>query len=265
MFDYYKEYRNRNMVIPWVDIITYPKGYVEENIPTPVFSKWALNLKSSGNLDKGAIAGSAAGALGHAFLGMMALGGGAGGGMASLAGIGNSIGKIGGTIGKSSMSVLGMAADDFARFEKSYWNYYYILMTFDPASGHLGEEHIGKRNDQGCLGHWFYENGDYFEGFLYNNGVRYGIFVFADGSRFYGTILNFTDNLKQDLGIMIGPDGSRLEGKFENGQLEVGVYETETCAFVGSWSNGVLNGMGAARYSDNSVFYGQWSNGNPIR
>lgn len=262
MFAEYKEYRNQNKVIPYLDIITYPNGYIEEKIPQPVFSKWALNLKSSGNLDKSAIAGSGGEILADSFIGIMALGGGAGGGAASLAGIFNGIGKMIGTVGKSNMSALGMAADSFINYEKSYWEYYYILMKFEPAQGILGEQHIGKSDNEGCLGHWFYENGDYFEGFLYNNGVRQGIFIFADGSRYYGAIAN---GLKVDVGIEIAPDGSRVMGNFENGQLDVGAFETDRCAFVGKWSNGVLNGVGAARYANNTAFFGEWSNGKPVQ
>ncbi|MCM1055755.1 MAG: hypothetical protein NC394_09585 [Bacteroides sp.] len=262
MFAEYKEYRNQNKVIQYLDIIAYPDGYIEEKIPQPVFSRWALNRKSSGNLDKGAMVSSGLKVIGDSFLAVLSLAGG-GGGAASLAGASNEIGNMVGTVGKSNMWAIGVAADSFASFEENYWEYYYSLMTFESALGNLGEQHIGKTDGDGCLGHWFYENGDYFEGFHYNNGVRQGIFVFADGSRYYGVMDN--NGLKVDKGIEIAPDGSRMMGNFVNGQLEVGVYENDKCAFVGQWSNGVLHGTGAARFADNTAFMGEWSNGKPVK
>lgn len=262
MTESYKEYRRQNKVVPFLDIIAYPNGYADNNIPQPVFSKWAVNMKSSGNVDKAALAGSGAKVLGNAMLSMISIGTGSGGVGAGIAGAISAVGDAVNTVGNSNMSTLGDAADTIIEYEKNNWEHYYRLMTFEPSNGNLGEEHIGKESGLFCLGHWFYENGDYFEGTLYNDGQRSGIFVFANGIRYLG---NIADGLKVSYGIEITPDGSRKYGLFENGELSVGLFESEQSAMCGQWSKGVLHGLGVARYADNSVFFGSWSNGQPVQ
>lgn len=263
MIAYYKEYRNQNSVVPYLDILTYPDGYVDNATPQPVFSKWALNLKSAGNLDKSALAGSGARAVGGAMMSILSIGTGTGGVGAGLAEVFNEGGKAINTVTKSNMSILRMAANSFINYEKNYWEDYYRLMTFEPAEGNLGEKYIGKDVGNGCLGHWFYENGDYFEGYVYSDGQRQGIFIFANGLRYYGNIAN---GLKVGHGIEVAPDGSRIYGLFENGALATGVFQCDQCAMSGEWSEGVLNGFGVARYAENnSAFIGQWSHGQPVR
>lgn len=262
MIEYYKEYRNQNSVVPYLDILTYPDGYVDENTPKPVFSKWSLNLKSSGDVDKAALAGNALSALGGAFISIVSIGTGTGGVGAGLSEVINEGGKAVNTVNKSNVYALGVAADSFINYEKSYWEQYYRLMIFEPAKGNLGESRIGKDGGNFRLGHWFYENGDYFEGTLYNDGQRDGIFIFANGTRYYGHIIN---GLKEGHAVEIAPDGSRIYGLFENGALSTGVFQCDQCAMSGEWSEGVLNGNGAARYANNSVFVGQWSHGQPVQ
>ena len=262
MNEIYKEYRNQNKVVPYLDIIAYPEEYEDNNIPQPVFSKWAINLKSSGNVDKMSLAGNGLKAFGGAALGLFSLTMGVGGAAEGLSTVISESGKAINTVNGSNVYALGTAADSIINFEKNYWNHYYRLMTFEPAVGNLGEEHIGKESGLFCLGHWFYENGDYFEGSLYNDGQRSGIFVFANGIRYFG---NIADGLKVSYGVEITPDGSRKCGLFENGELSVGLYETEQCAMCGQWVNGVLHGQGVARYANNDVFVGQWSNGQPVK
>lgn len=263
MNEFYKEYRNQNGIVPYLDILTYPDGYDDNTIPMPVFSKWALNLKSSGNIEKGALAGEGTKAVGHAMMSMLSIGTGTGGVGAGITGVINAAGNAANIAGKSNMSALGIAANSFIEYEKNYWEQYYYLMTFEPANGNLGESHIGKDGGNFRLGHWFYENGDYFEGSLYSDGQRSGIFVFADGSRFFGNIT--ANGLKVGHAVEIAPDGSRKYGLFENGNLSTGIYQCDQCAFDGQWSEGVLNGFGAARYADNGVFVGQWSHGKPVQ
>lgn len=259
----YKEYRIQNGTVPYLDILAYPDGYADDNMPQPVFSKWALNLKSTGNLDKGAVAGNAAKAVGGAFMSIISIGTGTGGVGAGLAETLNESGKAFSNIANSNMTELGMVADLFINYEKNYWEEYYRLMTFEPAEGNLGDEHIGKEDGNGRLGHWFYENGDYFEGYIYNDGQRQGIFIFANGLRYYG---NIASGLKVGYGIEISPDGSRTYGLFENGALTTGIYQCDQCAMGGEWSEGVLNGSGFARYAENNrVFMGQWSHGRPVQ
>ena len=262
MNEIYKEYRNQNKVVPYLDIIAYPDGYKDDKVPQPVFSKWAVNMKSSGNVDKMALAGSGAKVLGNAMLSIISIGTGSGGVGAGIAGAINAAGDAANTVNKSNMSPLGMAANTFIDYEKNYWEQYYYLMTFEPANGSLGEEHIGKESSLFCSGHWFYDNGDYFEGSLYNDGQRSGIFVFANGIRYFG---NIADGLKISYGVEITPDGSRKCGLFENGELSIGLFESEQCAMWGQWSEGVLHGQGVARYADNSVFAGEWSHGQPVK
>ena len=262
MNDFFKEYRKQNGVVPYLDSINYPDEYEEENIPQPVFSKWSINNKSAGNVDKLSIAGNVIKAVGHGMFAIISIGTGTGGVGAGISGAINETGKAVGTVNNSNMAAIGMSANSFIDYEKNYWSLYYRLMTFEPAEGNLGEEHIGKKNGDFSLGHWFYENGDYFEGTLFADGQRAGIFIFADGSRYFG---NIDHGLKIGQGIEIAPDGSRTFGLFENGALSFGVFQCDQCAMIGEWSNGKLHGKGYARYSDNSAFVGDWSHGKPVQ
>lgn len=262
MIESYKEYRNQNKIVPYLDIIAYPDGYEDNSTPQPVFSKWAVNMKSSGNVDKMALAGNGLKAFGGAAMGLFSLTMGVGGAAEGFSKAISEGGKAINNVNNSNVYALGSAADTFINYEKNYWEHYYRLMTFEPANGNLGEEHIGKESGIFCLGHWFYDNGDYFEGTLYNDGQRSGIFVFANGIRYFG---NIADGLKVSHGVEITPDGSRKCGLFENGELSVGLFESEQCAMWGQWSEGVLHGQGVARYADNSVFVGEWSHGQPVQ
>lgn len=255
------EYRNQHMVIPFLDWVSYPDGYEDNNVPSPIYSKWAINSKPSGNLDKGAMAGHIAGSALSIGLAALSLGMGTGGAMADLSNAANKAGKAIDTASASNMAALSEVTKNIAKHEHDHWMIYYNLLTFVPAQGNLGDVRVGASSEYGKDCHCFYENGDYFEGLLYNTGDRMGIFINADGSRYYGTIKN---GMKESLGVEIAPDGSRIFGMFKNGQLSWGCFECEACAMIGNWSNGVLHGNGGARYADGNAFVGDWINGQPV-
>ncbi len=255
------EYRNRHMVIPLIDYISFPEGYEDDKVPSPIYSKWAINSKPSGNLNKGAMAGHIAGSAVSVGLALLSIGTGTGGAMSDLSNAANSAGKAINTASSSNMSALSEVSKLIAQDEHDFWMIYYNLLTFVPAQGNLGDMKVGASNQYGKVCHCFYENGDYFEGILSNNGNRQGIFINADGSRYFGSIEN---GMKSGLGVEIAPNGDRIFGIYKNGQFVEGLFECEACAMKGEWSNGVLHGSGAARYADGSVFFGDWINGQPV-
>lgn len=171
------------------------------------------------------------------------------------------IGSAINAVNSSNMRALEACTKMFRQWEEHRWQELYLLYTFEPAEGKIGEIYKGNQDKDGFVGHCFEKNGDYFEGFFANNGTRLGIFVFANGDRVFGSMYN---GIKYDYCYCLGADGSRIAGEFENNQLTDGVIMTDSCAFLGDWQNGQLHGVGYARYADNSCFAGEWSHGRPV-
>lgn len=256
------EYRNQHMVSPPIDIIATPNNNFDLlDKTTPVFSKWALNLKPSGNLDKGAVAMNVLGAGASAAGALISFGTGIGG---ATSGIMNAIDKTSNAVNdalKSDMYVQQLSSEFIADYEKDFWDEFNFLQFFEPAGGYIGEIHKGASNEYGYLGHCFYDNGDYFEGFFSNNGVRFGVFIFANGERVLG---NICGGQKLECCTTISPDGTRIYGEYQNGEMIKGLYECSDCALAGQWLGGQLHGSGVARYSNGTCFVGEWNHGKPV-
>ncbi|MGN0636735.1 MAG: hypothetical protein ACI4J0_00050 [Huintestinicola sp.] len=259
--DFYA-YREQNQVIPPLDFIRYPDGNTKIiGAPPRILSQWAINSKPAGNLNKGEFAGKAAKAA-FSFAGeFFAMGAGIDTGFSGMRKAGANIGDAITAVNNSNMHSLAACVKQFRQWEESRWKELYLLYSFEPAEGKIGEIYKGARDNDGFVGHCFEKNGDYFEGFFANNGTRLGIFVFANGDRVFGTMYNGS---KYNNCYCLGADGSRVAGKFDNNELIDGVIMTDSCAFCGQWQNGQLHGVGYARYADNSCFAGEWSHGRPI-
>lgn len=253
----YFTYRSTNMVVPPLDLIAYPDGI--DKIPAPPFVRSTWGIPGKTDTNKGAVAGSVAKAVGNGMLAVLSIGTGGAGNAVS-----HSMSNIGDAIDASASSskyAMQLAAELIGKAEKAHWEQYHFLQTFVPAEGNLGEMYKGREDNEGYVGYCFYDNGDYFEGYFYNNApARTGVFIFANGDRMWGTLVN---GIKDGECAIITADGTRIYGTFENDQITHGLMETENNAFYGNWAEGMLHGSGAARYADGSCFCGEWHYGNP--
>lgn len=260
----YKEYRNTNMVVPPLDFIVRKnsnpsvdmKDYSDIKAPEVIYSRWCrsnyLDTKQSAIFNL--IANISL------FLSKTAFFSGFG------FGIGESSSLAGGnkTINftKANKSIVPEIASDFCNIEKNFWNRFYFLQTFEPHEGYLGEEKIGKRDEDGYVGYKISSDGVYLEGYFYKDSVFRGVRINPDGERFLGTI-NMKTGFESECYI-IKPDGTRKFGSFINNELIHGTVLNDTNAFSGEWKNGELNGTGFAIYNDETGFRGEWNNGKPI-
>lgn len=255
------EYRKIHGVVPQLDnrniqncMSLIPK--------TPVVHS---RFTTMGNVLKSANAGKIAGGIGNVFTGMLHLASGdVGYGLGKMAQ--GTIGAATGAIDPARISIDKDVADFIQRAEIEVWDRYSFLLNFIPAQGYLGDVYLkdGSCDDSHSgNGYKIYDNGDYFEGCWEDGEISWGIYIWADGERYFG---NFDNGFKCGYGLTIFPNGSYYNGNSENSkQHGIGVMWYLDGVYYGEWYNGVRHGDGSCKYSDGTSFSGDWEDDSPIR
>ncbi|XP_066147515.1 MORN repeat-containing protein 4 homolog [Euwallacea fornicatus] len=98
-----------------------------------------------------------------------------------------------------------------------------------------------------------YENGAVYVGSWNNEGKREseGHLLFPDGTRYDG---KFEDGFFHGLGVLTFPDGARFEGEFSQGWFHgYGVFwRNDGMRFEGEFRGGKMYGLGLTTFADNT-------------
>lgn len=253
------EYRKIHAVVPQLDFLH--GGYEIITAPNIRYSKYAVMgnvTKVSGGKIAGGLFGTLEGAL-HMATGDFAYG---------LAKTATSVGKTAtGVVDPAYVGIQKMVCDSIRQAEENSWKERFFLSDFVPAEGYLGDvicENGEYSESYSGSGHRFFENGDYFEGMFINGKIFEGIYIFANGTRYFGKFddsLNFTE-----VGVLLYPNGACYYGEFRDSLREgFGAMWYTDAAYVGRWHNNMRHGDGFLRLANGKFFDGEFENDEMVK
>ena len=254
-------YREIHGVVPQLDWVNYKQPIDNLTVPNVVYSAYAdlRTTKTSTNAKK-LIKGA-----GGLALGLIGIGGGLSF-AASSGTMGDGLGSVSEAIVEKQMeSEINVGVvNAIKEAEEMAWPLLYLLRSFKPADGFLGDIVF---KDGACddfhtgNGHQIFENGDYFEGYFRDGEIAIGIYIFANGARYYG---RFQNNKFDDMGLILYPDGTYYFGGFRNGVYDDWGYRLYSDgAYSGEFKWGQRT-KGWLRTQDR-CFFGQFEDDQPVR
>ncbi|CAL6053979.1 Conserved_hypothetical protein [Hexamita inflata] len=104
-------------------------------------------------------------------------------------------------------------------------------------------------------------NGDYYEGYLYNNKYHgEGILNYKNGSNYTG---NFSNGHCNGEGFLELSNGDYYTGNWKNNQKSgYGIYSFSGNKYIGDFSEDLAHGRGSVLYQNYDHYDGYWSEGN---
>lgn len=255
------EYRLQHGVLPQLDFTNNKDCLMTITAPPVQHTKFATAI----NPVKHASAGKIATGIGQFFVGIMHLAAGSSG-----YGVGKMIQGMGTTVsGAVDPTKTGIDSDVtkvVIEKEKEAWARLYFIRSFTPASGNIGDTYYrdGSCDEFHCgNGHIFLPNGDYFEG-LFDDGIpKKGLYIYADGERYLGELL---DGLKHGEGMTLYADGTYYDGIYQNGERNIyGTMWYTDSIYSGEWYNGIRHGVGYFKQDNGYCFGGDWRNDEPVQ
>ena len=254
-----EKYRQEHGVIKELDFVNFEKPLDNIKETEVQYSKYSSpqggKKMGKGGIAKGIVKAS------FGLLGAVSGGGWYGAHMAT-EGVGNII--TGAANYKYTGDIVKDVSETIKLYEKASWKFINFVKNFVPAKGNIGDVVFkdGTGGDAHCgNGRIFYENGDYFEGYVQNGFLKKGLYIWQNGLRYLGEF----DELHRmtGMGTLIYTDGACYVGEQQAGVKHgLGYQLYKDGAYVGDWVNG-LRVDGVLRLENGKCYAGEFINDQP--